>query len=55
MVIISILRILSYFFKSSEKLKKLNCIAHSTFCQIMEMLVIDIVFAGYFNLITDYK
>lgn len=42
-------------FKTSAGLKKFSRMVQQAYCQIVEMIVVDIIFAAYYNLITDYK
>ena len=50
-----VLTLLSIFLKNSQWLLKVRKMVQQAYCQIVEMIVVDIVFAAYYNLVSDYK
>ena len=50
-----VLKVLQVLFKESVTLKKVWRMVQQTYCQIVEMIVVDLIFASYYNLVTDYK
>lgn len=49
------LKALALLFKDSPKLQRVSRMVQQAYCQIVEMIVVDIVFAAYYNLVSDYK